>query len=84
MKNVFLQTFTGDVTIHMPFGLDLLWAYRKFISDPSRKDMERYFELGQKFTWPKLYMIQNHMMLEKILVEKYDQLLKQKGTINID
>jgi hypothetical protein len=74
MRQLFLQNFTGDVTVHIPFGMELLWAYSRLILEPTESAMAKYLEIGQKLTWPKLYMIQNHMILEKILLEKLDQL----------
>eukprot|EP00475_Leptophrys_vorax_P040997 TRINITY_DN769_c0_g1_i2.p1 TRINITY_DN769_c0_g1~~TRINITY_DN769_c0_g1_i2.p1 ORF type:complete len:297 (-),score=58.20 TRINITY_DN769_c0_g1_i2:790-1680(-) len=78
IRHLFLQTFTGNVTIHLSFGLSLIWAYFRIASDPTRTDVIHYLTEGQRLTWPKLRMIQSHVAFEKSLIRKRDEILSQQ------
>jgi hypothetical protein len=65
--DLFLQSFTGNVTIHLKMNRTLAWAYFHMWKDPSKKDMEFYLLEGERLTWPKLCMISNRFLLERTL-----------------
>lgn len=67
LRWIFLQNFTGNVTIHPKLDRTLLWAYAHIASDPSAQNFERYLLEGQRWTWPKLCMINNHLGFERTL-----------------
>jgi len=59
---VFLQRFEGTVTV---------WPQTRFkdwlniLEDPSREDISRMIEGGQRVTWPKIRMIENRLRIER-------------------
>jgi len=69
--SLFLQTFEGDITIVPPV---YLWDYYKLISDPG-KDLERYFNIGQRLTWKKLPMLSLRMQIGAAVTRCLDALL---------
>lgn len=67
LRSIWLQRFVGDVTIHPRIRHGLLWAYTQMLNDPDQKSMDRFLLEGQRMTWPKLCMISNHSIFEKLL-----------------
>ena len=61
---VFLQNFTGKVTIVPHFRLG---DYFHTISDPDAVGMRHYIEGGEKNTWPKISMITNRLKVEQTI-----------------
>lgn len=62
---VFLQRFHGSVTILPRIKL---WHYFRILEDPgSETIMDDYMSIGERRTWPKLYMIKNRLRVEKSL-----------------
>ncbi|KAI3652236.1 hypothetical protein MP228_003539 [Amoeboaphelidium protococcarum] len=66
LTSVFLQKFDGSLTI-LPRAT---WSdYLHILTDPSKERMERFFDRGQRNTWPKLSMIKNRMSIEVAIQE---------------
>ncbi|POW05747.1 hypothetical protein PSTT_09536, partial [Puccinia striiformis] len=63
---VFLQRFEGNVTI---WPQSLFTDLVKILEDPSRKDLERMIDGGQRVTWPKIRMIENRLRIERQVFE---------------
>ncbi|PLW25342.1 hypothetical protein PCANC_24943 [Puccinia coronata f. sp. avenae] len=63
---VFLQRFEGTVTIWPHTRLkDLL----NILEDPTRGDLARMIDGGQRVTWPKIRIIQNRLRIERQVFE---------------
>jgi len=59
---VFLQRFEGTVTV---WPQTRLKDWLNILEDPSREDISRMIEGGQRVTWPKIRMIENRLRIER-------------------
>ncbi|KAA1093138.1 hypothetical protein PGT21_026362 [Puccinia graminis f. sp. tritici] len=63
---VFLQKFEGTVTI---WPHTRLQDWLKILEDPSREELSRMIEVGERVTWPKIRMIEHRMRIERQVFE---------------
>mmetsp|Transcript_2968 Transcript_2968/g.13999 ORF Transcript_2968/g.13999 Transcript_2968/m.13999 type:complete len:577 (-) Transcript_2968:5016-6746(-) len=75
-SRVFLQDYSGDVTIYPRRGLSLLNDVLTILTPPDYKRMEKYITLGESYSWPKLRRVRNHLILEQTLKQCIYQLSK--------
>jgi predicted acylesterase/phospholipase RssA len=47
MNNVFLQRFSGNMTLTIKNIPDLIWMYSKILSDPDAEALQRYISIGE-------------------------------------
>jgi len=77
IRSLWLQKFDGDITIHLKMNWTTLWSYFRMASDPSPSDFDKYLHEGQLLTWPKISMIHNHLILEKMLDQISETIRKE-------
>ena len=63
-SNLFLQDFTGDVTIIPPLGLR---DYARMLSDPTPEVAARYLHVGQRECWRKMPMLATRLRIAHAL-----------------
>ena len=56
------QSFAGDINIHPRIDPLLL---RKFVSNPTSKDIEKFILEGERVTWPKVAMVRDHTLISR-------------------
>ncbi|WVN86846.1 patatin-like phospholipase domain-containing protein [Cryptococcus depauperatus CBS 7841] len=64
-SGVFLQRFSGDLTL-IPRSTIRDWF--RILSDPDVHQLERMLRVGQRVTWPALYMVKNRMTIERAIL----------------
>ncbi|RLN57571.1 hypothetical protein BBJ28_00018330 [Nothophytophthora sp. Chile5] len=70
----FRQNFSGNVTLIPEFSfLEAIGI--KAIQNPTKQDMRRYIEGGQRTAWPKLAFIRHLCSIEKCLDRQLERLL---------
>lgn len=64
------QKYTGHIDIHPRFEPAL---YRKLLKNPTEAELRHFVREGERATWPKLQMIQDHTRLSRCLAgcERY-------------
>ncbi|KAL3914782.1 MAG: hypothetical protein SGPRY_007500, partial [Prymnesium sp.] len=63
-SSLFLQDFSGDVTIMPPLGTS---DYMRMLSDPSLACMDKYFKVGRRETWRKIPMLATRLRIAHAL-----------------
>ncbi|CAK9435448.1 uncharacterized protein LODBEIA_P01750 [Lodderomyces beijingensis] len=63
-SNVWLQTFTGTITIWPRNRLSDFWY---ILADPTEKRMEEFISKGERSMYPKILFIKNRASLEKTI-----------------
>jgi NTE family protein len=58
------QKYTGHIDIHPPFEPGL---YRKLLKNPTEEELGHFVRAGERATWPKLQMIEDHTRLSRCL-----------------
>lgn len=64
LRHVALQENRGTVTINPKPSMYDVW---KLISNPTKEQMEKYFAVGTKLTYPYLYMIEKRVKLQNLI-----------------
>jgi hypothetical protein len=78
-SSLWLQTFDGNITILPPSpSVDQLL---RLLHDPDMPRYAKMLENGQRYTWPKIKMIENQSKIELCLSKWLDK-LKNKSTTN--
>jgi NTE family protein len=60
------QPYLGDINLHPRVDPRML---RKFVSNPTLGDIERFILEGQRVTWPKLAMIRDQTLISRTFAE---------------
>ena len=60
------QPYLGDINLHPRVEPRML---RKFISNPTREDIDAFILEGQRVTWPKLPMIRDQTLISRTFAE---------------
>ena len=58
------QSYRGDINIHPPVSA---WLYGRLFSNPSAEDLQRYTQIGEQVTWPKVAMIRNVTRISRLV-----------------
>jgi len=64
LRHVALQENRGTITINPKPSMYDVW---KLISNPSFEQMQKYFAVGTKITYPYLYMIEKRVKLQNLI-----------------
>ncbi len=64
LSQLFLQDFTGDVTLMPPFGLS---DYLAVLSDPTPASMAKFLRVGQQEAWRKSAMLATRLRIDAAL-----------------
>mmetsp|Transcript_10679 Transcript_10679/g.16001 ORF Transcript_10679/g.16001 Transcript_10679/m.16001 type:complete len:432 (-) Transcript_10679:211-1506(-) len=68
------QNYIGDITIVPRLSA---MDYFNVVTNPSIKSFQRSVLYGQRFTWPKISYIQNHIQIEQLL-DRCTQMLRKQ------
>ena len=60
------QSYLGDINLHPRVDPRML---RKFVSNPTYADIERFILEGQRFTWPKIPMIRDQTLISRTFAQ---------------
>ena len=63
-SNLFLQQFTGDVTIYPPMKMT---DYLRILSDPTPDTSKQYLAVGQRECWRKMPMLATRLRIANAL-----------------
>ncbi|KAI8811525.1 acyl transferase/acyl hydrolase/lysophospholipase [Cladochytrium replicatum] len=67
LSDLFLQGFVGSATIVPDVNLR---DVGKVLTDPRRREeLVRYFEVGERASWPQVHRIENRMRIEGVVTE---------------
>lgn len=69
------QDYAGDITIHPRLPLSLM---RKVVANPTREDLAGFILAGQRATWPRLAMIDDHTRIGRVFRELVGDLRAQR------
>ncbi|KAJ3247106.1 hypothetical protein HDU78_005170 [Chytriomyces hyalinus] len=61
LKSILVQKYSGDITIVPTISF---WGYRKLITNPDVELTEQLTFIGERATWPKVPLIENHVKIE--------------------
>ena len=75
-SGLFLQEFTGDVTILPPLRFG---DYMRMLADPTVDDMRRYLQVGQIETWRKLPMLKTRLRIAHALQALQARVVDSEG-----
>jgi hypothetical protein len=63
-RNALLQVSNGNNTI---YPTPRLRDYLKLVVHPSAADMQHYIRGGELVAWPRIHMLYNHFIVERVL-----------------
>ena len=73
-RDIFLQDSSGDITIVAPLDI---WDYLNIFENPSVASFGSYLRRGAQATFPRILQIRNHMSLEQIIENCWDDLRRE-------
>ena len=65
------QAYRGDIDIFPPVRL---LDYRKAIANPTRGDLARFIEVGERGTWPRIVMVRDQTRISRALSSVIERL----------